>query len=497
MFYILLFTIAILSRIPYMPNFLYYWDSVNFALGIHRYNVSEFRPSPPGNFVYVFLTKPIYMITHDANLSFLIINLLATGFGAIAIYLFSKKLFNKPSAIAASLLFLSSPAIYFHSLAAFTYMLDGCFIMFLAYFAYLSLTEIKLKYAILSAIFLGLSAGARQQDIVLLFPLFLYGIHKQKFKNIIISILTLAIVCFSWAIPMIYLSGGVKSYISACKIQAECGEHGNILILFNYWVRTGGKLLRIISKVITIGLIPLIIIAIINFKKIIRDKKTIFFAFWIIPCLLFWFNFHLSNLGHTFTCIWAIFPILAYALYVGTLHATSLQKIIFLCVFVNIIVFFFDPKPHKPFKNKTWYQEADLRKRNDFMKYKIQYIKENFSPSDTIILADTGGSGNLAQAGYYLPEFSFYHLNALIDKGKFTVLFTKNREYVKVIDETSVFSIPNAIKNIVLFDEIYPKYLVNSNIMDSIYLDKNIYIQIIKVNDKNKIKYDYKKWEII
>ncbi|MBU0650921.1 glycosyltransferase family 39 protein, partial [bacterium] len=336
-----------------MSKTLYFWDSVNYALAIEKFDVSAWRPSPPGYFIFIFIAKFFYLFISDHNLCMVIPNILSTGITAVLIFLFTMEIFDKKSAVIASLLFISSPVIWFHGETALTYMTDACFIMFFVYFGYKSMTNQILKYALISSFFLGISAGIRQQNTVLLFPLFLFFIHKQKLKNIILCFLALGITCLSWMIPLITLSGGIKSYLAVCEKQGACGIHPNIKEYSEYIIRTTGKIIRPIAKAITIGIIPLIIALILNFKKIkLKNPKTLLFIFWIMPCIIFWYSFHLGNPGHTFTCLMSIFSLTALAI-------TKLKKveiITIVCILINIFVFFFEPNPEKEFRRKNWFK---------------------------------------------------------------------------------------------------------------------------------------------
>jgi hypothetical protein len=486
-----LFFAGILTRIPYMSKFLYFWDSANYALGVERYNVFQWRPNPPGYFIYIFFTKFFNLFLSDINLCLVSVNVLSTGIAVVMIFLFTKELFDFKIAIASSLIFLSSPVVWFHGETALTYMFDGAIIMVFIYLCYKSFKTPILLYAVLAGVFLGVSAGIRQQNSVLLFPVFLYCLHKQNIKNIVLSFLCFGAVCFAWFIPMIELSGGLKSYIEACRQQGGSLTHETFAEYIKYFQKVCGKTIKGLAKAITIGLIPLSIYFILNFKKILKNKKTIFFFLWIIPCFVFWFAFHLGNVGHMFTCLFAVFPVLGFAIYKLS-QKFEYKKEVFeiltaVCILVNICVFFFDAHPERSFKEKTWFKEEDVRKRSDLMEQKINYIKNNFNKEDTIIFANTGGNGHLAQASYYLRGYRLYHFNSIDNTDNNTLMFTKGYGYVQKKELQGDFVIPKGVKNIILFDNFYFKHLKDKNIAQTVELEKNVEIQVISAKYK-KVK---------
>lgn len=62
-----LFIVTFLSRIPLRSQFLYSWDSANFALGIINFNVAADRPHFSGYPLYILAGKIINLFVDDLN----------------------------------------------------------------------------------------------------------------------------------------------------------------------------------------------------------------------------------------------------------------------------------------------------------------------------------------------------------------------------------------------------------------------------------------------
>lgn len=54
--------IAFVLRYLFMTDHLGTWDSVDFALGLKRYDISAYQPHPPGYPIYMLFTKVFFSL---------------------------------------------------------------------------------------------------------------------------------------------------------------------------------------------------------------------------------------------------------------------------------------------------------------------------------------------------------------------------------------------------------------------------------------------------
>src|ERR1051326_4085213 len=65
---VVLVAVTVATRLPFMTQTLYAFDSANYALAVRDfYNVAFHQPHPPGYPLYVLFAKGIDLFTHDAN----------------------------------------------------------------------------------------------------------------------------------------------------------------------------------------------------------------------------------------------------------------------------------------------------------------------------------------------------------------------------------------------------------------------------------------------
>jgi hypothetical protein len=59
---VVLFSLTLLTRVPFTSKFLYELDSVQYALGLQKYDVYLHQPQPPGYFLYVMAGRAVNVL---------------------------------------------------------------------------------------------------------------------------------------------------------------------------------------------------------------------------------------------------------------------------------------------------------------------------------------------------------------------------------------------------------------------------------------------------
>src|SRR5438309_9492015 len=97
--------IAVATRIPFMTNTLYAFDSANYALAVRDfYNVAFHQPHPPGYPLYVLFARAIDLVVQDANRS-LVLEGIAWSAVAVACSIgLARALFGRTAGLLAGVL---------------------------------------------------------------------------------------------------------------------------------------------------------------------------------------------------------------------------------------------------------------------------------------------------------------------------------------------------------------------------------------------------------
>src|SRR5208337_486151 len=203
-----------ISRFAFRSHDLYDLDSVNFALGIGRFDPRAHQPHPPGYFLYVCLGRLVNTLVHDANLALVLVSIAAGIASVIFIYLLALDWFGQRAAGFAGLLFLFSPLSWFHGTVALTYSVEAFFSALLGYLCW-RIDRGEGNFILPAAILLGISAGVRPSSLLFLGPLFLYSLRHAAVKRILLGGTALALTLVAWFLPMIWASGGFDAYFGA------------------------------------------------------------------------------------------------------------------------------------------------------------------------------------------------------------------------------------------------------------------------------------------
>ena len=211
-----LFLITVVSRIPFRSRVLYHMDSVQYALATEHYDISVHQPHPPGYFLYVMLGKLLNTITHDPNTSFVILSIFASGAFVVTVYTLAKRMFDENTALAAALLAMTSPIVWFHGEVALNYILEGFLSTLIAYYCWRTLTGEK-KTILAASVALAFAAGIRQTMLIFLLPLWLLALVKTPARYRLYAFALVILGIFSWFLPMVFLTGGYMKYREASQ----------------------------------------------------------------------------------------------------------------------------------------------------------------------------------------------------------------------------------------------------------------------------------------
>src|SRR5439155_9065444 len=118
---IVLFATTILTRLPFTSRFLYSQDSVQFALALEQYDVYIHQPHPPGYFLYMMAGKLINHFIQDANATFVVMSMFASGLSVALVYLLGRNVFNETVGWWAGLVATTSPLVWFYGEVALNY----------------------------------------------------------------------------------------------------------------------------------------------------------------------------------------------------------------------------------------------------------------------------------------------------------------------------------------------------------------------------------------
>jgi hypothetical protein len=178
---------AVATRLPFRSDYLFSWDSANYALAMVRIDVAAHRPHPPGYLGYVLVARLLDRVVHDANASLVIWNIAVVAAILAVTIRMASEFRPAPSAqfvAAAALVTLTSPLLWFYSEIAEIYPSELLVTLLIGWSAWR--TQIGHPHALLfCAALLPLAALFKLSAALFMLPIAAYawwhsGAHQRR-----------------------------------------------------------------------------------------------------------------------------------------------------------------------------------------------------------------------------------------------------------------------------------------------------------------------------
>ncbi|CAJ35691.1 ArnT family glycosyltransferase [Methanocella arvoryzae] len=451
-----LFSIALLIRLFLVSKYLDEWDSVQYALSLHEFNLEIHQPHPPGYPSYVFLATVINWILQNDTLT---LNMLSVFSGALSVvftYLLGKEMYNEKVGIISAIIISLTPAHLVFSIIAMT---DIVFLMFLTasvYCLYIGLRSNKLLY--IGAFLATYAVGIRPQNFILVAILLIAFLYwKKEIVPIIKSIIFAAIGGLIWFVPASLLSGGVINYLRLARTQIDAIER------FVYTVKTIENYFTILLDGWTISILifaAIVIMAgviairknVITIKHI--EKNSTLLILWIVIASLVYISIYQLYISRYLLPIFAPLSIIFGASIVwltDNIRYSNIKKIIYVCASIAVIIMAYQALSHAYLLSNI--TPAPIQA--------CDYIKYNYSPHDTMLVA----TDSYRHFQYYLPNF-----NAHYNLPKYANILNKNTS-------TIVSDIPLSIADPVVVQKYHRSYDIYQKHDNVSLYQTNLYLE--------------------
>jgi hypothetical protein len=339
---------AVVTRLPFAARRLWDHDSVQFALGVEKYDLAAHHPHPPGYPLYIAVLKLLAALGVDALHGMVALSILAAALGAGLIVPLTARLVREaagegaeegaggpalPAAGAvaagalAAALYVFNPLLWFYGELPLVYAVEGGMTVGLAYAA-VCMADGRGAFLAACATF-ALAGGVRPSTLVLLLPLFLLGAWRAWRRGATFGTLAAgaAVGCaigLAWLLPLLAAAGGYAGY------QRIGGEHFRALlpytsILYGAGWRALAHNLTIMTKWFLQGLVPAAVALAVLWwwpqghaawppwpcgGKLGRPSpiaagvrllaaSRLWLAAWAVPPILFFALFHVTKAGYT------------------------------------------------------------------------------------------------------------------------------------------------------------------------------------------------------
>jgi hypothetical protein len=390
-----------ISRLAFRSRYLYDLDSVNFALGMDRFDTRVHQPHPPGYFLYVCIGRLVNFLVHDANLALVLISVAASMATVALIYLLAQEWFGIRAAQFAGMLFLFSPLAWFHGTVALTYSVEAAFSALLGYLCW-RIHKGQAAFVVPAAIALGVSAGVRPSSLLFLGPLFLFSLWSVPLRKSLLGIGVLALTGAAWFLPMIYISGGFANYFGALASLWRMVPSKNTVYNSPPVTSLARACFVAFIYILCFGLASLAPLLAPRKPDIAHKAKTIFTAVWVMPALCFFTFIFLKFVNSGYLLLVAVPGCLWIGHWIADWYDRSRMprtlRLVFLtlCAAINVVIFLAFPA-YCSFRSVRHF-EAELNGVETS-------LPQVGPPSDLLIVSFDNHFLGYRHAGYYFPGY--------------------------------------------------------------------------------------------
>ena len=394
-----------LSRLPFVAQRLWEWDSVLYARALeHGFHVDDVlagsRPHPPGYIFYVGTAAIGRALGLDSDHALVAVSILASGAAVAVLYLLCRRFADRPVSVGLAAAFATSPLVWLHGEVAMPYILLAPISAYLALAFRDTRGRSPWRVAVVSFAF-GVLGGFRQDLLLFLFPLWVWMVLPTPSRVRLGAAAALGVGCLAWFVPSAALSDGPAAYVSRSVAQliGASGASANsersialnvVLVADSLWwagLATAGL-------VLVLGLARAL--ASLRGQHLADDREAIFFGLWLVPALLFYFVVHIGEWGFVLSLVPGVFVLAAWLLRPAIARLPSARPFATAALLASAIGggVLFVAGDHPVFSR------ASLVAHDRATEAKTAYIREHLPAGSTVILA----AAEALVASYYLPD---------------------------------------------------------------------------------------------
>ena len=431
--YVLLVIAVLVTRWFFRSQLLYDLDSVNFATGMERFDVTVYQPHAPGYYLYIVLGRLFSIVLPDANDSLVAISILFSCLGVIAIHRLTETLYDRKAALMAGFVFLFSPLYWFHGTVALVYIIELFFAALIGWLCWQTYSGERDR-SIASAATLALCMGFRQSAVLFLGPLLLLSLRGKSLMQVAKAAIVFSVICLAWFVPMAIESGGAIRYLEGLyelwtTVAARETSFDHAGDVNGLWVALARALTILAVLAMTFGFFIVSSVAQLS----TRDRSTapnagdrsrsLFYFVWLAPGLLF-FTFIFLRLVNSGYLLVLTPPLCAWLGSRMSLRYRSGDSVLrratpFVLASLNLWIFLYAP---------VYCTRQAVVAFERQMRSSIDYVRRTYDPTTTLLVGLDAHFHGFRHASYYLPEYETIAFPAARKAGTMQLLTTKQRD---------------------------------------------------------------------
>jgi hypothetical protein len=216
----------LLLHLPFLPPSLEDLDSINFALGVRHFDVTQHQPHPPGYPVYVLAAKGLRRFTSSEVQALGLLSVICGALSVLALGAMYRRLDRDPRSeqwsMLATALAVTAPLYWFTAARPLSDMSGLAAALGVQAF---TLSAGSGGALALAALLAGLAAGIRSQVIWLTVPLLvLMAVRRParyRVEDALVALGAFVLGGLVWFVPLVWVTGGPLAYFRTLSTQGS------------------------------------------------------------------------------------------------------------------------------------------------------------------------------------------------------------------------------------------------------------------------------------
>jgi dolichyl-phosphate-mannose-protein mannosyltransferase len=407
-------------RVPLLTPRLAHWDAVNYALGMHDFNIAAHQPHPPGSPYFILLARGAYSLLGDDNAALTLIALGASIVAVLGEYAFIRMAFGRRAALLGACMLSAQPIFWAYGTFGNAWSLLAALAVAIGIMCLL-LVRGHRHLAIPSALVLGIVSGFRADAAIFLAPLWLWSLWKAtpKWRDIVSALAVFGAAVLAWVVAVSASAGGPMAWLQRLLALLPSTNAPPDALLQKLQANTAitfGILALLAAPSVLLSLVIDRQRAMTWVRALFRSDMAMFWMLAIVPAFAFLWLVDSTEPGHNLVFAGAIVALAAglldYAatrrvqLFVAGALVIALQAGLFLLpepVYDDPVNWTMDTM----LRNVT---APGLRQQQESLEAALDAIRR-FDPQATAVLTVVGQDPYRFMM-YYLPDYEVMQLDA-------------------------------------------------------------------------------------
>ena len=445
------------TRWPFGSEYLFSWDSGNYALAMARIDIAAHRPHPPGYLGYVYAARVLDAFLHNANASLVLWNVIAAAVAAVVVLRMAWEMAAaeaRPAVFiaAAASIVVTSPLLWFYSEVAEIYPSELLGTLLIGFTAWQALRGDKTGLA-RCALLLPVVALFKLTAALLMLPLALYAWWHAEPVNrrgaALIGLVSAAVVAalFLAGAPSLPRIIWTQFTVSTAPSTVASGAASHALERLNVNGRdTLTATTSMLGVVNILGLVAWLAVSRRLPKELGRVSSALWIGPWLVLCLLI----HIGKPGYVLPML----PLAALVLaaFYARLPGRTAWALTSLQALANVVQFaVIGPMPpsvtggDQPYRSKSVLQRlaSDMQaltfathhtiRENDDKARHVLAALSRWCPERNPVVITEIEPVDARRLMWYLPQATLVHVSG----GR--VLFTgRNGDFSSVTEQPTV-----------------------------------------------------------